>query len=448
MADTFSSPKGEDVPNPLALLGVTEEPEIFQKPTKPVSLGFQVSLSLANVAFYLTLYPVTGILLPLQTQNLDPKNKVVALGLISTIGAIAAIFSNPLAGALSDRTTSRFGRRRPWMIVGAVLTAASLALLANASTILLATIAWFLCQVFANILLSAVAAIIPDRIPEKQRATVSALASLSIPFSLIFGVSLITIILNATNGVVIPYYTVIVLELIIIGLYATFYREKPLPVGSIPSVNLRAFLAHFWINPRTYPDFAYAWITRFLVLLGYSIGIFYLFYYFQDVVKDFAAYPGHTAAGATAFVNAVAGVCLIISTIVFGILSDRLQRRKIFVIGSSLSIAIGVLILAFSHSWLTAEIAAVIIGFSFGAYLAVDIALMTQVLPRAESRATDLGVLNIASALPGLLAPGVGAFVINLFLPNFGSGYTVLFLIATVLVMLGAVLVQPIKSVR
>ena len=87
MADSFTSPKGEDVPNPLALLGVTEEPEVFQKPTKPVSLGFQAFLGLANMAFYLTLYPVTGILLPLQTHNLDPKNKVVALGLISTIGA-------------------------------------------------------------------------------------------------------------------------------------------------------------------------------------------------------------------------------------------------------------------------------------------------------------------------------------------------------------------------
>ncbi|MGH2506164.1 MAG: hypothetical protein ACRDHZ_01880 [Ktedonobacteraceae bacterium] len=86
--------------------------------------------------------------------------------------------------------------------------------------------------------------------------------------------------------------------------------------------------------------------------------------------------------------------------------------------------------------------------FQSTAYLAVDIALMTQVLPSAESRAKDLGVLGIASSLPTLLAPGIGAFVLNLFLPNFGSGYTVLFLIATVLVILGAILVLPIKSVR
>ncbi|MDQ2713442.1 MAG: MFS transporter [Chloroflexota bacterium] len=458
MADSFTSPHAEDlpgpaphvenVPSPFSLLGVTEEPEAFQKPTKLVSVGFQAFLSLANVAFYLTLYPITSILLPLQAQIADPRNKVVALGIISTIGAIAAILGNPLAGALSDRTTSRFGRRRPWMVVGALLTALGLAVLANASTLLLVIIAWFFTTFFANVLLAALAAIIPDRVPDKQRATVSAIVALAIPFSLIFGVSLITAILTATKTVVIPYYTIIGLMLVIIGVYVVIYRDKPLPVGAMPPVKPLAFLTNFWISPRRYPDFGLAWITRFLVLLGYTIGIFYLFYYFQDVVKDPAAYPGHTAAGATAFVNAIAGICLIISTIIFGILSDRLQRRKIFVMGSSLMIAIGVLILAFSHSWLTAEIAAVIIGFGFGAYLAVDIALMTLVLPRAESRARDLGVLNIASALPSLFAPGVGAFVLNFFLPNFSAGYTVLFIIATVLVVLGAVLVQPIKSVR
>jgi hypothetical protein len=93
-------------------------PEALQIPTRPKPVGWRLALSLANVAVWMCTIPIFQILVPNQIAALDPVNKVTLLASISLVGGIASIIGNLLAGALSDRTTSRLGRRRPWIIVG------------------------------------------------------------------------------------------------------------------------------------------------------------------------------------------------------------------------------------------------------------------------------------------------------------------------------------------
>src|SRR5207249_4347481 len=136
----------------------------------------------------------------------------------------------------------------------------------------------------------------------------------------------------------------------------------------------------FWINPRKYPDFGWAWLTRFIPLIGYFLATTYVLYYLQDVVK----YPA-ALQGASTF-SIVATVVSLLSTVLGGFLSDRLKLRKPFVMVGVSIIAVAMLLLAFFQTWAVVLVAAAILGFGLGAYLAVDVAIVTLVLPSAENR--------------------------------------------------------------
>ena len=414
--------------------GVNDVPEALQIPTKAASPGFQLLLSLANMVIWLSILPIGQILLPTQIAALNGANKFSYLTIATIVGVLAAVITNPIAGALSDRTTSRLGRRRPWFIVGTVFSVATLALMANASSFVALVVWWGIFHIAANAVLAALSAVVPDQVPVRQRATVSAFVSLSLPLGAVIGALLVTRVVNSTQ---LSYYTFIGALLVVMALFLLVLRDKPLPKGAAPRFNLGTFLAGFWVNPVKYPDFGWAWITRFLVYLGYFTSLGYLLYFLQDAVH----YP-RAAQGVTTFQIILTGT-LLIASIISGMLSDKFQRRKIFVMGASLVIALAFLILAFFQTWTAVELAAAVLGLGFGAYLGVDIALITQVLPSANARGKDLGVINIANAFPQVVGSTIAAIVINAF-----HSYTLLFVLAAILTSLGAVLIQRIKSVR
>ena len=153
-----------------------------------MSTGFQLLLSLANTAVWFCILPISQILLPLQVAALDSTHKFINLAIATSVGVLVAPLTNPIAGACSDRTTSRLGRRRPWLIIGTVLSAITLALMAQASSFVTLVVWWAIFHIAANALLAALAAVVPDRVPVHQRATVSALVSLSLPLGAVIGV--------------------------------------------------------------------------------------------------------------------------------------------------------------------------------------------------------------------------------------------------------------------
>lgn len=414
--------------------GVNDIPEALLVPTSAVNPAFQALLALANTAIWLSILPIGQILLPTQIAALNAATKFSNLAIATSVGVIAALLTNPIAGALSDRTASRLGRRRPWLIAGTVLSAASLALMANAASFITLVIWWGIFHVAANTLLAALSAVIPDQVPLRQRATVSAFASLALPLGAVVGALLVTKVVKSTA---LSYYTFSGILVIVMLIFVLVLRDKPLLKGSTPRFNLMAFLASFWVNPIKHPDFGWAWLTRFLVYLSYFTALGYLLYFLQDAVHYQKA-----AQGVTTFQIILTGT-LLISSVVAGMLSDKFGRRKVFVTGASLVIAFSFLILAFFQTWTGVQLAAAVLGLGFGAYLGVDIALITQVLPSANARGKDLGVINIANALPQVVGSAGAALVITTF-----HSYTILFALAAVLASLGAVLIRPIKSVR
>jgi MFS family permease len=417
--------------------GTPELPEALQTPTRRVGATFQTTYFLSNIMLWMAKFPFTQIILPIQILALDPANKDWDLAAVTAIGSTCGLVSSVIAGAFSDRTSSRFGRRRPFLIGGIIFSVALLLTLAFASSIATIMLEWAAYQIAVNVVLAALNAILPDQAPARQRGLISAYTGMAIPLGLVLGSLVVTKALH--SNVHLTYIVIGLVFLVIIVLFTILLRDKPLPKEYVEPFHLGKFLKGFWVSPRKYPDFGLAWITRFFLIMSSSVTTIYLLYFLQGVL----GYNASTAAGKVTTFNSIYGGILIVAALVSGFLSDRLQRRKIFVVSAGLVVAVSMLLLAFAHSWGLVMAAAIFFGLGYGVYLGVDFALVTDVLPSAGTRGKDMGVFNIANTLPQVVVPLIAAITVSAF-----HNYTAIFLIVAVAAVLSGVLVQPIKGSR
>jgi MFS family permease len=137
-------------------------------------------------------------------------------------------------------------------------------------------------------------------------------------------------------------------------------------------------------------------------------------------------------------------VALVAASPLAGRLSDRVGRRKIFVFLAAGIYAAAMLVVAASQDVGGYMIGMAVGGVGFGMYMAVDLALVVDVLPDTGSAAKDLGVLNIAGALPFALAPAIAPAVLAA-----GNGsYAVLYVTAAACALAGAGAILPVRAVR
>lgn len=390
----------------------------------------------ANIAIFAIWGAVPGILLPQQiTLAFGEENQinVANLAIVSTIGAFAAMIAQPIAGQISDRTRSRFGRRAPWIVIGALAGALSLVGLALADSLVGFIVAWVLVQTCYNFAQGPLSAVMPDRVPIKRRGTFAALSGIGLMVGALGGQIVGSLFFGS---IAVGYVTFAVLSVLLLVLFVVLNPDHSSTRFSPEPFRLKEFLSTFWVDPITHPDFFWAFTGRLLLYTGYFAVTgyqLYLLQYYFDVDHPETVIP---------LLGLLSLVGILISTIVSGPLSDRVGRRKPFVFGSAAFVSI-----AFVLPWVWQDLTAWIImtfiaGFGFGMFQAVDTALISEVLPSAKSFAKDLGVVNIAATLPQTLAPGVAGAIVLAF------GYQGLFPVAIVLGILGAFAIWPIKAVR
>ncbi|RAY16840.1 MFS transporter [Actinomadura craniellae] len=404
------------------------------EPTAPVSKLWVLWLVLAVVGLWSSFFGPIQVLLAQQAEAVAPDHKEAVLSLVTGVGAAVSMVCTPLWGAFSDRTTSRLGRRLPWVAGGVVGGVIALALLSRADSVWSMVLAWALAQGSLNAMFAAIVATVPDQVPARERGAVGGVVSIAQTLGVIGG----TGIAAATGGVAAGYLTLAGALVLTTLPYVLDSRDIRLPRELRPELRWGPFLRGFWISPREHPDFAWAWITRFLMIFGNALLILYLLYYLKDAV----GLAADRAEDGVFLLTAVYGACTVVTAFLGGLWSDRTGKRKAFVTGAGLIAAGALLLFAFVPTWPAAFAGAIVLGIGFGAYTAVDFALITQVLPGAGARGKDLGVINIANTLPQVLAPVLAAGVIAL-----GLGYTVLYSLAAVVSVLGSILVGRIKSV-
>jgi MFS family permease len=407
--------------------------EALEEPTRPVAGIWVVWLSLISIGVWAGFFGPIQVLLAQQAERFSPDHKEATLALVTGIGAAVSTILNPLCGALSDRTVARMGRRLPWVIGGLAGAIVAMVLLSAAQSVLAMVLAWALAQAALNAMLAAITATVPDQVPAGQRGTVGGWLAIAQTAGVVAGSG----IAAATGSIAAGYLTIAGVLFVVSLPYCFDSRDLALPPSARRPFSTRQFLGSLWVSPREHPDFAWAWLTRFLMNLGNALVILYLLYYLKDAID----LSDKQAEDGVFLLTALYGVITIVTAIVGGIWSDRIGRRKPFVIGSGLIAAAALLLLAFASTWPMAVAGAVVLAVGFGTYTAVDFAMITQVLPAALDRAKDLGVINIANALPQVLAPGVAALVLSLDL-----GYSGLYLVAAAVSVLGSVLVNRIRS--
>jgi MFS family permease len=407
-------------------------------PVTRVRRAFIGTLALANLAVWMGFFTPIQLLLPQQLQDIaGDKGKVGALGLVTGVGAAIAVVATPLAGALSDRTRSRFGRRLPWLVGGTALGAAALAVLSRQSTVAGVLVGWCVAQACLNAAYAGLTAEVPDHVPVAQRGTVSGWFGLPQAVGVVVGVALVTSFTTTAGA---GYLLIAVVIVLLMLPFAFVTKDAPLDPADRPQWSLAK---GWWIDPRRYPDFGWAWLTRFLISLGNALGTLYLLYFLRDKVHYEQLFPGRTAEDGVLVLILIYAAGAVATAVTGGIWSDRTGRRKPLVIASSLVMSAGALLLAIWPTWTASMVAAALLGTGYGVYMAVDTALVTEVLPAAANRGKDLGIVNIANAAPQVLAPALAAPVVA----GLG-GYPVLYSLTALVTLAGALLVLPIRSVR
>ncbi|WP_053732093.1 MFS transporter [Nocardia sp. NRRL S-836] len=399
--------------------------EALAEPVVPVRRGWMAWLFAANLGLWLAVYAPIQVLLPQQAELLDRADKEFVFGVVTGVGAAVSLLVVPLIGVLSDRTTSRFGRRHPWTVIGAVVGAVGLAVLAGAPSVAVMTVGWCLVQAGIGGMLAALTAVVPDQVPVAQRAQVGGLIGISQMLGTVLGAVVVTLLVSGLQA---GYLACAVI--VVVG--AVFFVVRT-PDTQLVTKPVRPT---FWVSPREHPDFAWAWAGHLMINLGNAFGTLYLLYFLGDVVHHESPEDGLLV------LMALYGVALAAGAVLFGARSDRSGRRKPYVYLAAVVMALAALLLVVWPTWTAALIAAPLLGVGFGTYWAVAIALLTQVLPAAADRAKDLGVLNVANALPQVIAPLLTALI----LANLG-GYRGLFAASALATALAGVLLSRVRSV-
>jgi MFS family permease len=424
---------GDPAPVGVGDSGVPGRPGALTAPTEPVPITWILTFSLAVTGMFVGWYGPLQILLAKQADAFSGGNKEGVLALVTGIGALFSLLANPVWGALSDRTISRFGRRLPWIAAGTAAGVGGLAILALARDIPMMIIGWSLVQIALNAPFAALTAAIADQVPVAQRGLAGGYFGVAQTIGGAAGATLAVMGGSITGG----YLACAGFVLLSVVPYLLIRRDRVLPAALRPAWSWRAFFAGFWISPALHPDFAWAWLTRFLINLGNAMALLYLLFYLKEEVG--LANP----EGGVLILTAINATTLLITVMVAGVWSDRIGNRRAFVTGSGIIMALAGFLLAAWPSWIGVMVAALILGVGFGAFTSVDFALMTQVLPSELDRGKDLGVINIANSLPQVLAPAIAAPIVA-----HGGGYPTLYVASSLISLVGAVLVYRIKSVR
>jgi len=403
-----------------------------------VGWGFISLYTLAYISTSLVFIAPLLVTLALKVNSLVGIERAPdSLALVAGIGALLAMFGNPFFGKMSDRTSSRLGMRRPWMVIGLVGGSLGILVVALAPSIAVVLVGWCLAQLFFNALLAAMVAVLPDQVPAAQRGLVAGVLGVCTPIASVSGTFVVKLFTgNQLAGFLAPC----AIGGFFILLFAVTLKDRRLAKADKPTWSLREFASTFYVNPRKNPDFAWAFVSRFMFVLAYAFLVTYQAYYLLEKIGSAKAeVPQQIFLG-----TLVQSVVVVAASLIGGKLSDRTGRRKIFVLTASVVYGVAMFVIAIASNFNGFLVGMAIGGLGFGIYVAVDLALVVDVLPDKDNAAKDLGVFNMAGALPFSIAPGIAPAILAIG----GGSYAVLYAVAGVSAIVGAATILPVKRVR
>jgi MFS family permease len=388
--------------------------------------------------------PLTTNLIQSQVDQAVPKAvQNAAIGFAIGVGGFLAVLVPPLVGAWSDRMNTRFGRRRPIIVAGTLLTMPGLALLATANSYPQILIGVVIIQFFFNAAGAAYAGIIPDVVPAQQFGKASGFLATMTQLGIAGGNGVAVVL--GSNRIIYLIFAVVILVTLVPTIWAS-RGEGAAPVEIPPKRPLGETVAEF-LRPLHEGDFAWVIFTRLMISAGITAVLYNLHNFFRDVVLDPSQNPDTFTP---------TWLLITVGTAVpfgffGGLISDRLHKRKLFVYisGAAQAMVAIVFIVFYPRSMALVLLLGVAYGIGYGLYYAVDWALACDTLPDKSKSAKDMGIFHIALTLPQAIIPFFGGPLIDaLNGPHGNGGYRVVFSSAIIFLVLGTVFVSRIKTVR
>ncbi|MDQ1218277.1 MFS family permease [Microbacterium arborescens] len=311
------------------------------------------------------------------------------------------------------------------------------AILATAHSVTGTLVGWLVVQAGFGATNMVIHALLADQIPRRIRARVAAAAGVATGLGLIVGAQIMAVLPNHQRWAwfLVPGLIGVVLSTLVVFRFHDIVRTEPAPPLRTADV-----LSTYWLSPRRYPDFFWAFFSRFLVTTSITaISTFLLF-----IIIDRLHVPATEASPVQALALVVFTVGNIVTAVLFGWISDRSGRRKAIVLIASVLSAVGLVVTMIASDVSSILVGIAIAGAAQGAYVSVDVALMTEVLPSFDEAGKDLGIVSLSYQVPQLLIPLIALPL----LATGGGGYDVFFILAIVLALVGGLAVLPIRSVR
>jgi MFS family permease len=403
-----------------------------------VGRGFISLYALAYMSTSLLFVAPLLVTLPLKVNSLvGIKQAPNSLALVAGAGALLAMVGNPLFGKMSDRTASPLGMRRPWMVTGLVGGSFGILTVALAPSIPVVLAGWCIAQLGFNALLAAMVAVLPDQVPSVQRGLVSGVLGVCLPLASVCGTFLVKLF---TGSLLAMFFGPCVIGGFFILLFAVTLQDRRLAKKGKPAWSLREFASTFYVSPRQSPDFTWAFASRFMFVTAYAFLVSYQAYYLLDKIGSAQADVPQQIFLGTLAQSAV----MVAASVIGGRLSDRTGRRKIFVLTASIVYGLALFVIAIANDFNGFLVGMAIGGLGFGVYVAVDLALVVDVLHDKDNAAKDLGVFNIAGALPFSIAPAIAPVILAMG----GGSYGVLYAVAGLCAIIGAFAILPVRRVR
>lgn len=436
MTATAQQPPLDEIPAQAA--GASEERTGLASPGGAIT----ALIGAASITLMSALLSVGITTMPLKATEIDAATSTTILAVANACAGAVALVLNPVMGRFSDRTLGRFGRRRPYIVAGSLLIVLGAFLMLRASNLALVALAWAVMTVGQIAAQAGTFAIVPDQYDPERRGVVSGIIGVAGSAGVILGLFIASLVSpNLALMIMLPALLALVCNLALVAVV----KDEPIRPEDRPAFALREAFGTFWVNPRQYPDFVFALVSRFAVFWAIAaVNAYQAVYLIMGL-----GIPPEQIAGKMFLVNLISGGLALAFATILGKVSDKVGRRKLFVIIAAVVFAVGLGLIAHAHAFSAFVVGAAVMGIGMGTYLAVDFALIAQVLPDPSNPAKDLGIMNLASALPNILVPAVAPALLAIGASATSpSNFTLFFAVAAVAGAIGALLIIPIRGVK
>lgn len=435
--------EGVTVTNSLTEPGeATAASAVESESRQPMSRSYIFWLMLASFGASMAMMVPLSYGIAVRITELAPGHEEV-LGYITGSAQLVYLIVSPLLGIWSDRTRSRFGRRTPFLYLGTAIGFAGIVVIGLAPSLLIIGAGWILGMTGWSIAGAALQTLQADKLPEAQRGKVSALTGLMNQIAPVLGIGVAYAVSSSTLLIFVVPGVIGALLLALFPLIKPEGSAKDLP--DVNRVTVKSVMTSYGFNVRKYPDFAWNWLGRFVFFIGlYFNTTFGTFFYAQRL-----ALPVREVAGIVATVGMLGVLAATAGALVGGFLSDKLQRRRRFIMIAALLFVVGAVVEATAWSLPQIIIGAILMQLAIAIFATVNQAMVYAIIPERDQTGRYMAVIQFAQKIPSAVAPLIAGVVITIGSVGDVKNYTLLYLTGAVFALVGGLIIMlKVTSVR